>query len=123
MAVLYSIIESPQHPNLADLYVRYQHREIKFPSVRKAIQALKTTPPDIVVADFIYGYGNNYAGVNISNLDVFLYSLQKYAPHAKVVVFYDKTEKEFVAKLQTLFEIDSCLQYPVQAAEMERLVS
>ena len=55
--------------------------------IRNALKRLKREAPDFIVAEFFYGYGNNYAGVHISNLDVLLYSLQKYAPRAKVILF------------------------------------
>ena len=57
--------------------------------MRKAIQGLSEQRPDYVVAEFFYGYGNNYAGANLGNLDVFLASLQKYAPRAQVIVMVD----------------------------------
>ncbi|MDT8404072.1 hypothetical protein [Sulfuriflexus sp.] len=92
--ILFSIIESPTHPPLSEYYRQLGIEEVRLTSTRKAIHALKTQTPDFVVAEFFYGYGNNYAGVNICNLDVFLYSLQKYAPAAKVIVFVDKEEKK-----------------------------
>ncbi|MBT8438161.1 MAG: hypothetical protein KJO91_00425, partial [Gammaproteobacteria bacterium] len=85
-ATLFSIIESPLHPDFSEVYKRSGIQEVKLRSTRKAISELKKQTPDYVVAEFFYGYGNNYAGVNISNLDVFLYSLQRYAPQARVIV-------------------------------------
>lgn len=117
--VLYSVIESPAYPNLTALYSRLGIDEVKFNSMRKAISQLKTQPPDWVVADFSYGYANNYAGVNVSNLDVLLASLRRYAPRAKVVVLVDKAEYQYVGKLTALFTVDAVLQYPVQTAQME----
>jgi len=110
---LLSIIESPTHPNFSGLYRRAGITEIKVVSMRKAISRLKTTKPDFVVAEFFYGYGNNYAGVNLSNLDVFLYSLQKYAPEARVIVLVDKGELEYVERLGELFSLYAVLQQPV----------
>lgn len=120
--VLYSIIESPTHPRLSSLYSRLNIHEIKLTSMRKAISELRKQVPHLVVADFIYGYGNNYAGVNICNLDVFLYSLQKYAPEAKVIVLVDKDERRFADQLQELFPLQAILQKPVTAAQMEELL-
>ena len=71
---LYSLIESPAHPRFAELYKRLGFKEISLTSSRKAMSELKKSPPDYVVAEFFYGYGNNYAGINISNLDVFFCS-------------------------------------------------
>ncbi|MCW8900154.1 MAG: hypothetical protein OQK75_08335 [Gammaproteobacteria bacterium] len=79
---------------------------------------MKKQKPDFIVAEFFYGYGNNYAGVNISNLDVMLCSLQKYAPDAKVVILVEKSERKYVDNLVERFPIHAVLQYPVSAKMM-----
>ena len=118
-AILFSIIESPMHPDFSGVYQRAGIQEIKLPSIRKAINELKKQAPDYVVAEFFYGYGNNYAGVNISNLDVFLYSLQRYAPEAQIIVMVDKSELPYVDKLKELFSLHAVLQHPVSGADIE----
>ena len=122
-ATLFSIIESPMHPDFSGIYQRVGIQEIKLRSTRKAISELKKHTPDYIVAEFFYGYGNNYAGVNISNLDVFLYSLQRYAPHARVIVMVDKSERQYVDKLQELFSLHAVLQHPVSGADIEKVLS
>lgn len=107
------------HPDFSGLYGRLGCRQMRFPSMRKAIAALRQTPPEVVVAEFLYGYGNNYAGVNVSNLDVFLYSLQKYAPEARVVVLVDKSERQYVDQLNQIFPLSAVLVQPVQEAQLE----
>lgn len=102
-----------------DLCQAMQINELRFDSMRKAISQLRTTKPDIVVGEFIYGYGNNYAGVNVSNLDVFLYSLQKYAPEAKVIVVVEKSERQYVDKLAELFDLHAILTLPVSIQQLE----
>ena len=116
--LLFSIIESPLHPDFSALYQRLGICEVKLGSMRKAISALKSRTPDIVVAEFMYGYGNNYAGVNVSNLDVFLYSLQKYSRESAVIVMVDQSEVQYVDKLRALFPIHAVLQYPVGEQEL-----
>lgn len=116
---LYSIIESPLFPDLSGLCQARDIHELRFDSMRKAISRLRSDKPDIVVGEFVYGYGNNYAGVNVSNLDVFLYSLQKYAPQARVIVVVDKTERQYVARLAELFELHAVLTLPVRAQELQ----
>lgn len=118
-SVVFSIIESPTHPDFSAVYQRLGIEEVRLTSARKAIGQLKEQPPDFVVAEFFYGYGNNYAGVNISNLDVFLFSLQKYAPHARVVVLVDKSEREFVDKLNDILPLHAVLTQPVAPAALE----
>ena len=120
--VLFSIIESPLHPNLVDLYHSLNIENVQFNSMRKAISHLKKQQPDFVVADFLYGYGNNYAGVNVCNLDVFLHSLQKYAPEAKVIVMVEKEELKHVSKLVDLFNLHAVLQYPVSKQAMTEML-
>jgi len=122
-ATLFSIIESPLHPDFSEVYQRAGIQEVKLRSTRKAISELKKQTPDYVVAEFFYGYGNNYAGVNISNLDVFLYSLQRYAPQARVIVIVDKSERQYVNKLQDLFSLHAVLQHPVSEAQIEKILS
>ena len=116
---LFSIVESPAHPDFSRLYKRLDIREVRLASMRKAISALKDQRPDYVVAEFFYGYGNNYAGVNVSNLDVFLYSLQKYAPDARVIVLVDRRERQYVEKLTAFFALHAVLQQPLCEQDIE----
>jgi DNA-binding NarL/FixJ family response regulator len=120
--LLFSIIESPGHPNLAELYRRRQIREVRLTSMRKAIQALKEQRPDYVVAEFFYGYGNNYAGANLGNLDVFLASLQKYAPDARVIVMVDRQDRQYVDRLAERYPLHAVLVQPVGAADVDALL-
>lgn len=117
--VVFSIIESPTHPDFSAVYQRLGIDEVRLTSTRKAIGRLKEQRPDFVVAEFFYGYGNNYAGVNISNLDVFLFSLQKYAPQARVLVLTDKTERPHADKLDAILPLHAVLIQPVTPAALE----
>lgn len=116
---LFSIVESPMHPDFSALYRRLGIDEVRLPSMRKAIGALKSCVPDIVVAEFFYGYGNNYAGVNVCNLDVFLYSLQKYSSEARIIVLVEAREFEYVDRLAALFPLHAVLRHPVSAGDIE----
>lgn len=121
--LLFSIVESPSHPNLSGLYHRLGIEEIRLPSQRRAMQALKRRAPDLVVAEFFYGFGNNYAGANLGNLDVFLASLQKYAPAARVIVLVDVTQHQYVSKLAERFVLHAVLVQPVRASDIEPLLT
>ena len=87
--------------------------------MRKAIAALKKQQPDFIVAEFFYGYGNNYAGVNISNLDVLLYSMQKYSADTKVIVLVDKDEYKYVDKLNGIIKLHDTLKLPVNKKQLQ----
>jgi len=120
--ILFSIIESATHPDFSQLYKKLGLQEQRLFSARKVISAMKKQPPDIVVAEFFYGYGNNYAGVNISNLDVMLYSLQKFSKDARVIVLVDKSERQYVDKLNEVFPLHAVLTLPVQESQIEALL-
>ena len=121
--LVYSIIESPGHPNLSALYRRLGLDELRLPSQRKAVRALKERPPDWVVAEFFYGFGNNYAGANLSNLDVFLGSLQRYAPQARVLVLVAKDQRRYLDLLAERFPIHGVLVQPVAEADVASLLT
>jgi len=116
---LFSVIESSAHPNFGPLYRRLNIHEVRLNSIRKALAQLKKQAPDFLVAEFFYGYRNNYAGANISNLDVLLSTLQKYAPGARVIVMVDKAEFPYVEALNRLFPLHAVFTFPVQEERME----
>jgi hypothetical protein len=116
---LFSIIESSAHPNFSALYGSLGIKETKINSMRKAIAALKKQQPDFIVAEFFYGYGNNYAGVNISNLDVLLYSLQKYSAQTKVIVLVDKSEFQYVDKLNDIINLHDIFKFPINKKQLQ----
>ena len=120
---LFSIIESPKHPNLSALFSRLGFEEVQLTSTRKAVSQLKKQVPDVVVADFVYGYSNNYSGVHISNLDVFLMSMQKFAPQTRVIVLADASELQYAQKMQDIFPVKAILPFTVAEQDLEALLS
>jgi len=118
MRTLFSLIESPMHPNFSALYQQLGIAEQRFTAARKLHKALQQQPPDFLVGEFIYGFGNNYAGANVCNLDVTLRALQRFAPHTKVIVFVPPPEAQYVDKLLELFPIHAVLKYPVTAQDL-----
>jgi DNA-binding NarL/FixJ family response regulator len=119
MTLLYDIIESPAHPDLSGLCDALGYRRLVFSTQRKAISSLKREPPDLLVADFFYGYGNNYAGANVSNLDVLLHSLRRFAPDARIVVLADSGQIRHVPKLAELFRLHAVVGLPARPSELE----
>ena len=113
MKTLFSLIESPFHPDFSALYQKLGIVAERFNTARNLHRALQKQPPDFFVGEFIYGYGNNYAGANVSNLDVTLRTLQCFAPQAKMIVFMHPREEPHIDKLLELFPIHAVLTYPV----------
>ena len=119
---LLSVVESPTHADFSALYTRLGFEETRVNTMRKAISQLKRNPPDFIVAEFFYGYGNNYAGVNVSNLDVLLSSLPKYAPEAKVIALVSKTEYRYVEELEALFTLHAVIVQPISPEKLEEVL-
>lgn len=122
MPLLFSLIESPSHPRLGHLYQQLGIVEESFGSARKLHKALQRQAPDFFVGDFIYGYANNYAGTNLSNLDVTLATMQSLAPDTRVIVFVQSSEETHARRLAELFPIHAILKYPVSEPEMRALL-
>lgn len=118
MQTLFSLIESPTHPNFSGLYQQLGIAEERFNAARKLHKTLQQQAPDFLVGEFIYGFGNNYAGANLCNLDVTLRALQRFSPHTKVLVFVHPNEAQYVDKLLELFPIHTVLKYPVAEQAM-----
>jgi len=124
--MLHTLFTIDEHSNLPDfrqLYSTLGITETRIPSMRKAIALLKKQQPDFILAEFEYGYGNNYAGVNISNLDVMLHSLLKYSPESKVIVLVDKSEYQYVGKLNDIIALHEVIQHPVNLKLLEKAFS
>ncbi|MCW9077957.1 MAG: hypothetical protein OQK74_02140 [Gammaproteobacteria bacterium] len=121
--LLYDIIESPAHPDLSFLSDALGFERLSFSNQRKALSQLKRQPPDVVIADFFYGYGNNYAGANVSNLDVLLRSLQRFAPAARIVILADRHEIQHVPRLAELFELHAVLTLPADHDQLKAALS
>jgi hypothetical protein len=119
MKTLFSLIESPFHPDFSTLYEQLGIESGRFNTARNLHRAIQLQAPDFFVGEYIYGWGNNYAGANVSNLDVTLRSLQRFAPQAKVIVFMHPREEPHIGKLLELFPVHAVLTYPVSEQAMK----
>jgi len=121
--ILLSVIESPTHTDFSRLYADLGFDHLKVNSMRKALAYVKTSKPDFVVAEFFYGYGNNYAGVNLSNLDVFLYALEKYAPDTKVIAMTQRSELKHAERLNEITPFYAIVAQPVRPNQLHKLLN
>ena len=123
MTQLYTLLESPNLLQFPELYRSLGIEETRFHSSRQLNKAIAKQPPDILLAEFRYGFGNNYAGVNISNLDVTLYALQRHAPEARLIVVADRSEREHIPKLEAIFKLDASLILPFDVSLMRKTLT
>ena len=110
-----SVIETPLHPDFSELYRTRGYTPSRVNSMRKAISHVKKNPVDLVVAEFLFGYGDDYAGITVSNVDVLLYSLQRYRPDTEIILLVDKSEQQYLTRLPASFDIKAALIHPVRA--------
>ena len=118
MKTLYALLASPFAAHFPDLYQELGIAAERFDSARNLHRALKKQVPDVFVGEFIYAWGNDYAGNTISNLDVTLRTLQAVAPKAKVIIVMQPGEAAHIGKLLALFPVHAVLRYPIDEARM-----
>jgi hypothetical protein len=118
MSILYSLVESPLACHFPELYEELGIVSERFDSARNLHRALKQQLPDFFVGEFVYAWGNDYAGNTLSNLDVTLRTLQAKAPKAKIIVVMQQREAPHIDKLLELFPVHAVLKYPIDEAQM-----
>ena len=118
MSLLYTLVNSPLACQFPDLYRELGIEAVRFDSARNLHRALKERRPDYFVGEFVYGWSNNYAGANVSNLDVTLRTLEAVAPKAKIIIVMQPREKPHVDKLLELFAVHTVLTYPIDERQM-----
>ncbi len=122
MKTLFALVESPFAPHFPDLYQELGIVAERFDSARNLHRALQKQAPEFFLGEFIYGWGNDYAGNTVSNLDVTLRTLQSRAPGAKTIVFMQPSEEAHIDKLLELFPIHAVLKYPVSEGDMRTVL-
>jgi hypothetical protein len=122
MKTLFALIESPFAPHFPDLYQELGIVAERFDSARNLHRALQKQAPEFFLGEFIYGWGNDYAGNTVSNLDVTLRTLQSRAPGAKIIVVMQPSEAPHINKLLDLFPIHAVLKYPVSEDNMRAVL-
>lgn len=118
MKRLYTLVTSPISFHFPDLYQALDIVTERFESARNLHRALQKQAPDFFVGEFIYGWGNDYAGATVSNLDVTLRTLQAVAPQAKIIVVMQVSEEAHIGKLLALFSVHAVLKFPVTQEQM-----
>ncbi len=112
---LLSITELGGYPDFSALYERTGYAVTKVASVRKAISALKSLRPDVVVAEF--NFQSDFRD-RTSSLESLLAVVQR-NPETRVVVFYDKEHEHQLVRVTSRFPIHATLAYPIQPEALE----
>lgn len=118
MKTLYTLVQSPLLSHFSGLCQELGIAAERFDSARNLHRAIQKQPPDFFVGEFIYGWGNDYAGATVSNLDVTLRTLQAAAPKARIIVIMQPGEEAHIGKLLALFSIHAVLKFPLTPEQM-----
>jgi hypothetical protein len=118
MKTLFALVVSPFSTHFPSLYEELGIQAERFDSARNLHRALKQQVPDFFVGEFIYAWGNDYAGNTISNLDVTLRTLQAVAPGAKIIIVMQPSEEANIGKLLELFPVHAMLKHPITEDQM-----
>lgn len=116
---LLSVIELLGYTNLRPLYERLGYRVSTEFSVRKAIATVRTSPPDVVVADF---YFQPEFRDRVSNLESLLAAVQK-LPQCRTVVLYEAVHQAALDKVRQRFRIDAALTLPANEIALEAVLN
>lgn len=118
MKTLYSLVSSPFAAHFPELYEELDIAAERFDSARNLHRALKQQKPDFFVGEFVYAWGNDYAGNTLSNLDVTLRTLQAVAPRARIIIVMDPRQAPHIGKLLEVFPAHAVLKYPIAETQM-----
>lgn len=118
MKTLYALTAPPFCAHFPGLFQELDIVAESFDSARNLHRALKKQKPDYFVGEFVYGWGNDYAGNTVSNLDVTLRTLQAQAPQAKIIVVMQPREAAHIGKLLEFFRVHAVLTLPVSEQQM-----
>jgi len=111
---LLAVVEFLEH---AKLSVRYQQLGYSVSTecqVRKAIAALRKSPPDVIVADF---YSQPDFRDRVSNLESLLAAAQA-MPHVKILVLYEPPNQAALDRVRNRLRIDAALTMPIKEADV-----
>lgn len=116
---LLSVIELGGYPNFTPLYqaagysVQIEH------SVRNAIRAMKKMTPAVIIAEF--NFQSDFRD-RTSSLESLLSTVQR-LEGCQVVVFFEKEYQQQLDRLTAQYEIYATLPFPIDEAELTRLLT
>jgi len=107
---LLAVFELGGYPNFTPLYEAEGFRVTSVTSTRKAISALKKSPPAVIVAEF--NYQSDFRD-RTSSLESLLAAAQHH-PGTRVIAFYEAETRPQLDRLLQQFELSSALAYPIE---------
>lgn len=114
--VLLWVLEQGGYPDFSGLYHAWGYRVVKAQGVRKALAALKTLEPQVVVAEF--NYAPTY-GSRISPVEPLLARLQTHHPMTRLLLFAEPERLPQLKKLEASYGDLPVIAYPILVKDLE----
>ena len=112
--ILLSIVEIGGYPNFSALYKNKGFTTETADSMRKAVKLLKKTRPAVIVAEF--NFQSDFRD-RTSSLETLMASVQKW-PETRVIVFYEKEQRDKLERVLALFNIFETMEFPIQESAL-----
>lgn len=107
--MLLSIIEMGGYADFSSLYKSKKYEVETASSMRKAIKLLKKSDPAVIVAEF--NFQSDFRD-RTSSLESLMASVQARS-ETKVIVFYEKEQRQQLDRLLAVFEVFEIISFPV----------
>jgi hypothetical protein len=120
LPTLLSVRELGGYPDFSPLYRQCGYRVVPVQGIRKALAALKTESPQVVVAEFNYAPTH---GTRISTVEALLARLQTHHASASVLLFAEKEHFEHLKLLESQYGSLNALTHPVGRDDLHRWLS
>ena len=112
---LLAIVELGGYPNFMPLYKRLGFDVEIVQSQRRARSHLKTSVPDVIVAE--YNFQSDFRDRS-SNLESLMAVLQRH-PRVKLIVFYLEQHADKFARFRERWPVYAAIPYPVTEQQVE----
>jgi DNA-binding NtrC family response regulator len=110
-----SIIELGGYPDFSSLYRQSGFEPQLVHTMRKAIRQLKSTTPDVIVAEF--NYQSDFRD-RTSSLESLMAVLQR-MPDTRVIIFYEEEFRPHLQKVLDRFQVEAIFAFPVDEQKLQ----
>lgn len=116
---LLSIVEIGGYPDFSSFYQSKGFAVEKAQSMRKATKILKKMQPRVVVAEF--NFQSDFRD-RTSSLETLMATVQQ-IPDCKVIVFYEKEQREQLERLLAVFDVFESIPFPIEESVLSNVLN
>lgn len=110
-----SIIELGGYPNFSSLYQQAGFQPQMVQTMRKALRQLKSSQPDVIVAEF--NFQSDFRD-RTSSLESLLAMVQR-MPDTQVIIFYEQEFRSQLQKVLDRFAVAAIFAFPIDEQALQ----